>query len=299
MPCSWSRCGAFPGAMVVVVIDEIGGSREDASVEPAVVAARRGQCAGHERDRRPGDRRPPERCARAGAVAEERRRVVRPQAAPCVTACRCTTRTTVSSAGSRCFGHSTSRSIRPSGRCSTRSRAGRPGVRALAPSEHDHGLALRLQRSLLPEALPDVPGVLLAGHYRAGSRGAGGRRRLVRRRAPPRRRRALLRRRRHRPRRRRRDADGATSRRLPRSRVRIVVAGGDRPQDAPARDGRGRDDHARLHRPRSVLPDDLVFDSQAIPPPLLLDDAGRVIRLEGAAAPPLGVADIASIQEES
>jgi anti-sigma regulatory factor (Ser/Thr protein kinase) len=38
-------------------------------------------------------------------------------------------------------------------------------------STHDHGVAVRLQRSLLPEALPDVPGVLLAGHYRAGSEG--------------------------------------------------------------------------------------------------------------------------------
>jgi anti-sigma regulatory factor (Ser/Thr protein kinase) len=34
------------------------------------------------------------------------------------------------------------------------------------------------------------------------------------------------------------------------------------------------------------------------PPPLLVDDEGPVIRLEGAASPPLGVADVASIREE-
>ena len=37
--------------------------------------------------------------------------------------------------------------------------------------EHDHDLAVQLQRSLLPDALPDGVGVALAGHYRAGGAG--------------------------------------------------------------------------------------------------------------------------------
>ena len=97
-------------------------------------------------------------------------------------------------------------------------------------SAYDHGLALRLQRSLLPEALPDVPGMQLAGHYRAGSEGlevGGDWYDAVRRRdgiVPP------LRRGRRRPRRRRGDADGAPPRRLPRARVRVVVTRGDHPK---------------------------------------------------------------------
>jgi anti-sigma regulatory factor (Ser/Thr protein kinase) len=38
-------------------------------------------------------------------------------------------------------------------------------------SEHDHDLAIQLQRSLLPDALPATDGVDLAGHYRAGGAG--------------------------------------------------------------------------------------------------------------------------------
>ena len=38
-------------------------------------------------------------------------------------------------------------------------------------SELDHDLALRLQLSLLPETLPEIPGVKLTGHYRAGAEG--------------------------------------------------------------------------------------------------------------------------------
>ena len=39
----------------------------------------------------------------------------------------------------------------------------RPGCFA-----HEHELAVRLQRSLLPERLPSGDGLELAGHYRAG-----------------------------------------------------------------------------------------------------------------------------------
>jgi anti-sigma regulatory factor (Ser/Thr protein kinase) len=38
-------------------------------------------------------------------------------------------------------------------------------------SEHDHDLAIQLQRSLLPDALPVTEGVDLTGHYRAGGAG--------------------------------------------------------------------------------------------------------------------------------
>ncbi len=38
-------------------------------------------------------------------------------------------------------------------------------------SDHERDLAMRLQRSLLPEALPESPGLRLAGHYRAGGKG--------------------------------------------------------------------------------------------------------------------------------
>jgi len=38
-------------------------------------------------------------------------------------------------------------------------------------SAHEHDLAVRLQRSLLPDALPGSAGIRLAGHYRAGGAG--------------------------------------------------------------------------------------------------------------------------------
>ncbi len=165
-------------------------------------------------------------------------------------------------------------------------------------ASHDHGVALRLQRSLLPEALPDVPGMLLAGHYRAGSEGlevGGDWYDAVRRR------------------------DGV-----------VLLCVGDvigRGVVAAMLMGRLRDAF-RAHAYESSSPAEIVrrmrrhvmdedvmitlacialdpysqtisYSTAGHPPPLLLDDAGSVIRLEGAAAPPLGVADIASIQEES
>ena len=163
---------------------------------------------------------------------------------------------------------------------------------------HDHGVALRLQRSLLPEALPDVPGMLLAGHYRAGSEGlevGGDWYDAVRRR------------------------DGV-----------VLLCVGDvigRGVVAAMLMGRLRDAF-RAHAYESSSPAEIVrrmrrhvmdedvmitlacialdpysetisYSTAGHPPPLLLDDAGAVIRLEGAAAPPLGVADVASIREES
>jgi anti-sigma regulatory factor (Ser/Thr protein kinase) len=163
---------------------------------------------------------------------------------------------------------------------------------------HDHGVALRLQRSLLPEALPDVPGMLLAGHYRAGSEGlevGGDWYDAVRRR------------------------DGV-----------VLLCVGDvigRGVVAAMLMGRLRDAF-RAHAYESSSPAEIVrrmrrhvmdedvmitlacialdpysgtisYSTAGHPPPLLLDDAGTVIRLEGASAPPLGVADIASIREES
>ena len=163
---------------------------------------------------------------------------------------------------------------------------------------HDHGVALRLQRSLLPEALPDVPGMLLAGHYRAGSEGlevGGDWYDAVRR------------------------GDGV-----------VLLCVGDvigRGVVAAMLMGRLRDAF-RAHAYESSSPAEIVrrmrrhvmdedvmitlacialdpyaqtisYSTAGHPPPLLLDDAGTVIRLQEAAAPPLGVADLASISEES
>ncbi len=164
-------------------------------------------------------------------------------------------------------------------------------------SAHDHGLALRLQRSLLPEALPDVPGMLLAGHYRAGSEGlevGGDWYDAVRRR------------------------DGI-----------VLLCVGDvvgRGVVAAMLMGRLRDAF-RAHAYESSSPAEIirrmrqhVMDEDVMitlacvaldpyssalaysiaghPPPLLVDDAGTVTRLEGAASPPLGVTDVASVREE-
>jgi anti-sigma regulatory factor (Ser/Thr protein kinase) len=165
-------------------------------------------------------------------------------------------------------------------------------------SELDHDLAVRLQLSLLPEALPEVPGVRLTGHYRAGAEGlvvGGDWYDAVRRR------------------------DGV-----------IVLCVGDvigRGIGAATLMGRLRDAF-RAHTFETAAPGEIVrrllqhesgsemmvtlacvsldpysgelaYSSAGHPPPLLVDeDTGEVTRLDGAAAPPLGVAEPSSIREE-
>jgi serine phosphatase RsbU (regulator of sigma subunit)/anti-sigma regulatory factor (Ser/Thr protein kinase) len=165
-------------------------------------------------------------------------------------------------------------------------------------SELDHDLAVRLQLSLLPDALPEVPGVELTGHYSAGAEGlvvGGDWYDAIRRR------------------------DGI-----------VVLCVGDvigRGVGAATLMGRLRDAfraHAyetaspaeivrRMiqHGSRDELmvtlacaaldpyPGELVYSCAGHPPPLVVDeDAGTVTRLDGAVAPPLGVADPAAIEEE-
>lgn len=164
-------------------------------------------------------------------------------------------------------------------------------------SEHDHQVAIGLQRSLLPEALPEVAGVALAGHYRAGAEGVevgGDWYDAVRRR------------------------DGI-----------LLLCVGDvigRGIAAATLMGRLRDAF-RAHAYEFGSPAEIVrrmlqhtadeemmitlacaaldpfsgevaYSCAGHPPPLLIDDAGAVTRLDDAGAPPLGVADPASIQEE-
>jgi anti-sigma regulatory factor (Ser/Thr protein kinase) len=165
-------------------------------------------------------------------------------------------------------------------------------------SDLDHDLAVRLQLSLLPDALPEVPGVDLTGHYSAGAEGlvvGGDWYDAIRRR------------------------DGI-----------VVLCVGDvigRGVGAATLMGRLRDAfraHAyetaspaeivrRMiqHGSRDELmvtlacaaldpyPGELAYSCAGHPPPLVVDeDAGTVTRLDAAVAPPLGVADPASIEEE-
>ena len=176
--------------------------------------------------------------------------------------------------------------------------AGRQAGQAFARtrrSEHDHDLAVGLQRRLLPEALPVVEGAVLAGHYRAGSKGlevGGDWYDVVRR------------------------DDGV-----------LVLSVGDvigRGIDAAALMGRHRDAF-RVHAHETASPaeimrrllrhsqegelmitvacvsldpytGELAYSVAGHPPPLLVEPEGPV-RLDEASSPPLGVADAQSIQE--
>jgi anti-sigma regulatory factor (Ser/Thr protein kinase) len=161
--------------------------------------------------------------------------------------------------------------------------------------EHEHDLAVGLQRRFLPEALPDVEGVSLEGHYRGGSKGleiGGDWYGVVRR------------------------DDGV-----------LVLSVGDvigRGIDAAAAMARHRDAfHVHAHEtssPAEILrrmlrhsaggdlmitvacvaldpfTGELAYSCAGHPPPLLVEPDG-VIRLDDAASPPLGVADAQSLQE--
>ena len=113
--------------------------------------------------------------------------------------------------------------------------------------EQEHDVAVALQRSLLPETLPAIEGVDLAGRYSAGGVGleVGGDwydalRRPGRDRPPHRRRR-------RRARHRRRRADGPAPQRLPGARLRAHLAGRDRAADAAPRARRGHGDGRLPH----------------------------------------------------
>jgi serine phosphatase RsbU (regulator of sigma subunit)/anti-sigma regulatory factor (Ser/Thr protein kinase) len=161
---------------------------------------------------------------------------------------------------------------------------------------HDHRVAIRLQRSLLPEALPDVESVSLAGHYQAGSQGleVGG------------------------------DWYDALRRRdgivllcvgdvIGRGMASAMLMG--RLRDAFRAHGYESPSPAEIVRRlrQHVMDEDMMTTLACIaldpysgtiayscaghPPPLLVDAGGRVSRLDDAGAPPLGVADAASIRE--
>jgi anti-sigma regulatory factor (Ser/Thr protein kinase) len=173
--------------------------------------------------------------------------------------------------------------------------------RALARArafEHEHDLAVRLQRSLLPDRLPRVPGIDLAGEYLAGGTGVevGG------------------------------DWYDAVHR--PDGILQLCV--GDvsgRGVGAATVMGRQRNifrAHAYdLASPAEILrrmlrhvnddemittacvsidplAGEIAYSCAGHPPPLLYDSAsGEVMRLDGASAPPLGVAEAADIVETS
>jgi anti-sigma regulatory factor (Ser/Thr protein kinase) len=163
--------------------------------------------------------------------------------------------------------------------------------------EHEHELAVRLQRSLLPSDLPRAPGITLAGEYLAGGKGieVGG--------------------------------DWYDAVRRPDGILELCV--GDvsgRGVGAATVMGRQRStfrayayDHespAEILRRmiRHVQEDEMItaacvtidpiegvltYSSAGHPPPLLVDRAsGEVIRLDGASAPPLGVADPGDMIEQ-
>jgi anti-sigma regulatory factor (Ser/Thr protein kinase) len=163
--------------------------------------------------------------------------------------------------------------------------------------EHDHEVALRLQQSLLPHRLPSAPGIGLAGEYVAAGAGVevGG--------------------------------DWYDAVRRPDGIVQLCV--GDvsgRGIGAATVMGRQRNVfHAYAYdfvSPADILrrmlrhvsedemitaacvsidpvAGELAYSRAGHPPPLLLDqEAGEVVRLDGAGAPPLGVADPGDLIEE-
>lgn len=174
------------------------------------------------------------------------------------------------------------------------------GAHALERSrqfEHDHDLARRLQRSLLPEALPTVAGVELAAHYRAGGAGlevGGDWYDAVRR------------------------TDGilhlcigdvigrgvgaATLMGRHRNAFRAYAYECVSPAEIMRRMLRHVDDDELMITVACVSFDpytnELAYSCAGHPPPLLIDDASRtVVRLEHAGSPPLGVAEPSAIHE--
>ena len=101
--------------------------------------------------------------------------------------------------------------------------------------EREHDVAIALQRSLLPDALPAIEGLDFAGPLQRRRRRARGRRRLVRRRAAAGRDPPPHRRRRRRARHPGRRADGAAAERLSRARLRPHLTRRDRPPADPPR----------------------------------------------------------------
>jgi serine phosphatase RsbU (regulator of sigma subunit)/anti-sigma regulatory factor (Ser/Thr protein kinase) len=162
---------------------------------------------------------------------------------------------------------------------------------------HEHDLAVQLQRSLLPEALPHGVGTELAGHYRAGGAGVevgGDWYDAVRR------------------------PDGilhlcvgdvigrgigaATLMGRYRSFFRAYAYECASPGEIVRRMLRHVDDEETMITVACVSLDpysgEVRYSCAGHPPPLLVDrDAGTVTRLEHASSPPLGVAEVGSIQE--
>jgi anti-sigma regulatory factor (Ser/Thr protein kinase) len=163
--------------------------------------------------------------------------------------------------------------------------------------EHDHDLARRLQRSLLPEALPTVAGVELSARYRAGGPGlevGGDWYDAVRR------------------------ADGilqlcigdvigrgvgaATLMGRHRNAFRAYAYECVSPAEIMRRMLRHLDDDELMITVACVSFDpytgELAYACAGHPPPLLIADASRtVVKLEHAGSPPLGVAEPRAIRE--
>jgi anti-sigma regulatory factor (Ser/Thr protein kinase) len=171
--------------------------------------------------------------------------------------------------------------------------------RALARArafEHEHDLAVRLQRSLLPDRLPRVPGIALAGEYLAGGTGVevgGDWYDAVRR------------------------GDGilqlcvgdvsgrgvgaATIMGRQRNIFRAHAYDFASPAEILRRMLRHvNDDEMITTTCVSIDPigGEIAYSCAGHPPPLLLDEAsGSITRLDGASAPPLGVAEAQDIVE--
>ena len=174
------------------------------------------------------------------------------------------------------------------------------GARAIERSrrfEHEHDLAVQLQRSLLPDALPQTAGITLAGHYRAGGAGlqvGGDWYDAVRR------------------------PDGilhlsvgdvigrgvgaATLMGRYRTSFRAYAFECVSPAEIVRRMLRHVDDEETMITVACVSIDpysgEVAYSCAGHPPPLLIDDrSGSVSRLADASAPPLGVADAGSVRE--
>ena len=172
--------------------------------------------------------------------------------------------------------------------------------RLLEVYQREHKIAETLQRSLLPERLPQIDGLRAGRPLPARRSRRRDRRRLVRRARAPRRPRGAGGGRRGRPRPARRRDDGPAPQRLPRLRPRRVLAGRGGGAHQPARDERrgGRHGHRASTSCSTARPARCPSARAGHPPPLVLAPDGPHF-LEGGRSVPIGAADPAVFREAS